>query len=103
MLSWLKWKVPGAPPLVRFLKAGARGGGWVQVVNLGGDPRKQEEGLGRRQRRRDIKARGGSEGRPSGTGVGVDSILAQRPGGLPKPHRRAGAEKRRRPGVLLSA
>ena len=42
MLSWLKWKVPGAPPLVQFLKAGARGWRWVQVVNLGGDPRKQE-------------------------------------------------------------
>ena len=34
---------------MRFLKAGARGWGWVQVVNLGGDPRKQEEGLGRRR------------------------------------------------------
>lgn len=79
-----------------------QGGVWVQAVNLGGDTRKQEEGLRRRQRR-DVKASGGSEGRHSGKGVGMDSILAQRPGGLPKPHRRAGAEKRRSPGVLLSA
>ena len=93
VLSWLKWKVPGAPALVWFLKAGARGWGWVQVVNLGGDPRKQEEGLRRRQRRRDVKARGGSEGRHSGPGVGVDSILAQWPGELPKPHRRAGQKR----------
>ena len=90
-----------ACPAAVLLKAWARVGVWVQVVNLGGDPRKQEEGLRSRQRR-DVKASGGSEGRHSGMGVGVDSILAQGPGGLPKPHRRTGAEKGRSPGVLLS-
>lgn len=41
----------------------------MQVVNLGGDPRKQEEGVEEETERRMSKPRGGSEERHSGPGV----------------------------------